>query len=126
MEVTSPGKRIRALALVATGGALGSLLRHGFDLWVPGWPPFATLSVNVLGAFLLGVVLFETPLAERFDPSTRLLVGTGFCGSLTTYSTFAAETVTATPALAGTYVLATYVLGFAAILAGRGVARWHA
>lgn len=116
--------RLAALALVGVGGGLGALLRYGIDLWVPGWPPLGTLAANVLGAFVLGVVLYEAHLAARLSAETRLLVGTGFCGSLTTYSTFAAETASATPTRAAGYVAATYVLGFAAILAGRLVARW--
>jgi CrcB protein len=124
MATASARHRVRALGLVAVGGALGSLLRYGLDLWVPGWPPFGTLAANALGAFLLGVVLYEAHLAERLDPATRLLVGTGFCGSLTTYSTFAAETAAADPTVAATYVVGTYALGFAAILAGRAVERW--
>lgn len=116
--------RIRVLALVAAGGAAGSLLRHGLGLWVPAWQPLGTLAANWIGAFLLGVVLYEAHLADRLSPATRLLVGTGFCGSLTTYSTFAAETAAAPPTVAATYVVGTYTVGFAAILAGRAVARW--
>lgn len=116
--------RLAALALVGAGGALGTLLRYGLDLWVPSWPPLGTLTANVLGAFLLGVVLYEAHLAARLGAETRLLVGTGFCGSLTTYSTFAAETASAAPTLAAGYVVATYASGLLAILAGRLVARW--
>ena len=116
--------RLAALALVGAGGALGALLRYGLDGWVPGWAPYGTLVANVLGAFVLGVVLYEAHLAARLSPETRLLVGTGFCSSLTTYSTFAAETASVAGPLAAGYVVATYATGFAAILAGRLVARW--
>lgn len=125
MPVSSSSHRVRAVALVAAGGALGSLLRFGLDRLVPCWPPLGTLAANGLGAFLLGVVLYEAHLGERLSPATRLLVGTGFCGSLSTYSTFAAETAAADPAIAATYVVGTYAIGFGAILAGRGVARWR-
>jgi CrcB protein len=126
MAAASAGRRVRAVALVGAGGALGSLLRYGLDLWVPGWGPLGTLAANGLGALLLGIVLSETHLAERLSPATRLLVGTGFCGSLTTYSTFAAETAGAAPMVAATYVVGTYAVGFGAVLAGRTVARWLA
>lgn len=116
--------RAATLALVGAGGALGTLLRYGIDLWLPGWSPLGTLAANVLGALVLGLVLYDAHLAARLSAETRLLVGTGFCGSLTTFSTFAAETASATPARAAGYVVATYTLGFAAILAGRLVARW--
>jgi CrcB protein len=111
------------VALVAAGGALGSLLRYGLDLWVPGWPLLGTLAANVLGAFLLGVVLSEAHLGARLGSASRLLLATGFCGSLSTYSTFAAETAAAEPAVAATYVVGTYALGFGGILAARPVAR---
>jgi CrcB protein len=124
--MASAGREARraTIVLVGAGGALGAVFRYWIDLWVPGWPPLGTLAANVLGAFVLGVVLSEGRLAARLTSETRLLVGTGFCGSLTTYSTFAAETASATPARAAGYVVATYALGLGAVLAGRLVARW--
>lgn len=124
MATASASRRLRAVALVAAGGALGSLLRHGLDLWIPGWPPFGTLAANALGAVLLGALLSDARLAARVSRPTRLLVGTGFCGSVTTYSAFAAEAAGADPAVAATYVAATYALGFVGILGGRAVAGW--
>lgn len=124
MAETRSGTRLAALALVGVGGALGTLLRYGLDAWVPGWDPLGTLVANVLGAFLLGILLYEAHLAARLSAETRLLLGTGFCGSLTTYSTFAAETASVAPSWAASYVVATYSTGFLAILAGRLVARW--
>lgn len=124
MAETRRDTRLAAIALVGVGGALGAMLRYGFDVWVPGWDPLGTLVANVLGAFLLGVLLYEAHLAARLSAETRLLLGTGFCGSLTTYSTFAAETASVAPAWAAGYVVATYTTGFIAILAGRLVARW--
>jgi len=124
--MTRSETRLAALALVGAGGALGASLRYGLAGWVPGWAPLGTLVANVLGAFLLGILLYEAHLAARLSAETRLLVGTGFCSSLTTYSTFAAETASLAPHLAGGYVVGTYATGVAAILAGRLVARWVA
>jgi CrcB protein len=124
MATTGRDTRRATIVLVGAGGALGAVLRSGLHRLVPGWPPLGTLAANVLGAFVLGVVLSEGRLAARLTSETRLLVGTGFCGSLTTYSTFAAETASATPARAAGYVVATYALGLGAVLAGRLVARW--
>ena len=85
------------VALVAAGGAAGSLLRAGAALLVPG--PVGTLAVNVLGALLLGLLL-ETLLlragsANRAtaprDARLRLLLGTGVLGGFTTYSLLAAD-----------------------------------
>ena len=85
------------LALVATGGAAGSAARYGVSLALPtvtGHWPTGTFVVNLAGAFVLGAVL--EGLARRGpDVATRqrvrLLVGVGFCGALTTFSTLAVE-----------------------------------
>lgn len=84
------------LLLVAVGAAVGAPLRYLVDRFVmlqamrPTTTtrpfPWGTLAVNVLGSFLLGV-LTATP-----DRTPTLLLGVGFCGAFTTYSTFGAET----------------------------------
>ncbi|MHC3436740.1 fluoride efflux transporter CrcB [Natrialbaceae archaeon A-gly3] len=75
--------------LVGTGGALGALARYWVYLEV-SWEdlPAATLVVNVVGSFLLGVLVFA-----GVDESTLQLLGVGFCGSVTTFSSFSVETV---------------------------------
>jgi len=116
--------RVGPLLLVGAGGFAGAVLRHVLAVQVPGVLPWGTLAANVLGAFLLGVLLYEAHLRNLLSAETRLLVGTGFCSSLTTYSTFALETTQLEPALAAANVAVTYALGFAAILLGQAVARW--
>ena len=118
--------RVGPLLLVGAGGFAGAVLRHVLALQVPGDLPWGTLAANVLGAFLLGVLLYEAHLRNLLSAETRLLVGTGFCSSLTTYSTFALETTQLEPALAAANVAVTYALGFGAILLGQAVARWVA
>lgn len=77
----------RSLPLVAVGGATGAAAR-----WVlvasttPTQFPWLTLLVNLAGCGLLGVLM-----GRRTRPSTLLFVGTGLCGGLTTFSTFAVE-----------------------------------
>lgn len=115
--------RAEPLLLIAVGGFVGAALRYAVALALPTGFPWGTLAVNVAGSFALGVLLYEAHLADLLSPETRLVVGTGFLSSFTTYSTFAVETVAMDPALAGVNVLANYVLGFAAVLAGRAVAR---
>jgi CrcB protein len=82
------------IAAIAVGGAAGALLRvalaRSYTAGVDSWP-WATFAVNLVGAFLLGY--FVTRLQERLPLSAyrRPLIGTGFCGALTTFSTFQVE-----------------------------------
>ncbi|QFZ17350.1 fluoride efflux transporter CrcB [Saccharothrix syringae] len=72
--------------LVFAGAAVGAVLRYLTGLLLPRRFPWATLAVNVAGSFVLGVV-------AGASPAVTALVGTGFCGGLTTFSTFSWETV---------------------------------
>ena len=90
------GHDIREVAAVFAGGALGTLARAALAEVVvhdPGRWPWATFTVNIVGAFLLGY--FTTRLLERLPVSSyrRPLLGTGLCGGLTTFSTMQVETV---------------------------------
>jgi fluoride exporter len=80
------------LLLVALGAAVGAPLRYLTDRAVQARHesafPWGTLTVNVLGSFLLGL-LVAIPACARVSA----LLGTGFCGALTTYSTFSYETL---------------------------------
>lgn len=113
-----------ALALVGAGGVAGALCRHAVAVVGPGTFPWGTLIVNVTGAFLLGVLLYEQRFRDVVPERLRLVAGTGFLSSFTTYSTFAAETTTLAPQLAVANIAATYGLGLLAVLAGRAVAGW--
>jgi len=75
--------------LVGTGGAIGALARHYVASCVDVERfPLGTLTVNVLGSFLLGVITFA-----GVNSDILLLVGTGACGSFTTFSSFSFDTV---------------------------------
>jgi CrcB protein len=83
------------VAAIMAGGALGTLARAGLAEAMPhhaGRWPWATFIANLAGAFILGWLL--TRLAERTAPTRywRVFAGTGFCGALTTFSTFQIET----------------------------------
>ena len=111
--------------LVVLGAAVGAPTRYLVDLWVQSLHgtvlPWGTFAVNVSGSFVLGVV---GGLASRggVPPATVALVGTGFCGALTTFSTFAYETVALARQGAWWYaaanVLGSVAAGFAAVAIG--------
>jgi CrcB protein len=106
--------------LVGAGGAVGAVLRHYVGVWVRhDRIPAGTLAVNVGGSFLLGLVVFAGAPTDA-----ALLVGTGVCGSFTTYSSFSVETVRLWEAddrlRAAGYAVGTLALCLvAAALAGR-------
>ena len=83
------------LLAVGTGGFLGAVSRFLLSGWVQRVAgssfPYGTLTVNVLGSFLIGFLLlyFEQSVA----PQQKALIMTGFLGALTTFSTFSLETV---------------------------------
>lgn len=76
------------VALVALGGAVGAMGRFVLARWRTPRFPFATLIANVTGSFLLGFLA-----AGASESPLLLLMGVGFCGSLTTFSTFSLDTL---------------------------------
>lgn len=104
-------------ALVGVGGFAGALSRYAVDLIAPSL--LATLAVNVAGSFALGLLFYTQRQGDILTAHTMLVAATGFVSSFTTYSTFVVDAVTATPIIAGAYVLASYLLGFGAALVGK-------
>jgi len=80
--------------LVAAGSALGGVLRFLMVPWAQRYAaqgfPGGTLAVNVLGSFVIGVVL-RLANAEQISPETRVFLAVGVCGGFTTFSAFSAE-----------------------------------
>ncbi|RLV50973.1 fluoride efflux transporter CrcB [Nocardioides mangrovicus] len=114
-----------SVLLVLLGGAVGAPLRYLTDRYVQARhdQPFAwgTFLVNVAGSLLLGIV--AGAVAQADAPTwVQTLVGTGVCGALTTFSTFSVEIVRLLEerrtGVAGLYVVASLVAGFAALSLG--------
>jgi CrcB protein len=79
------------LLLVGLGGAAGSMLRYGHQLWLNGHPfPYGTFLVNICGCFLIGL-LAGVSFRNSLSTSYNALLITGFCGGFTTFSAFSIE-----------------------------------
>lgn len=120
----------RELAAVFAGGAVGTLARAGLAALTapaPGHWPWATFTVNVVGAFILGFV--TTRLLERLPLSAyrRPLMGTGLCGGLTTFSTMQVETLQMIEhqhyGLAAGYTVVSIAAGLLAVYAATALVR---
>jgi CrcB protein len=77
--------------LVAVGGFFGAISRYGIGLWAnrrPSRLPWGTLTVNLIGSFLLGIII-----GSHVGGVVPLLLGTGYMGAFTTFSTFKVESI---------------------------------
>lgn len=77
------------------GGGLGSLTRYGIAIWLKSASisfPFATLTVNIIGSFILGFAAAMFWKEAHLHTTLKLAITVGFCGGLTTFSTFSWET----------------------------------
>jgi CrcB protein len=120
----------RELAAIFVGGFIGAIARAELATAMPthaGQWPWATFMVNIAGAFLVGY--FTTRLQERLPLSAyrRPLLGTGFCGGLTTFSTMQVELLQMLDVndlgLATAYALISVVAGFIAVAAATNLVR---
>ncbi|HEY4828540.1 MAG TPA: fluoride efflux transporter CrcB [Solirubrobacteraceae bacterium] len=117
-----PGRDRREMAAIFAGGVAGALLRVALLQTgagtSPGWP-WVTFSENVIGTFMLGY--FATRLQERLPLSAyrRPLLGTGFCGAFTTFSTMQLDLLKMIDAhrygLAVAYAAASLTLGYGSV-----------
>ncbi|MFZ0390085.1 MAG: fluoride efflux transporter CrcB [Calditrichia bacterium] len=115
------------LLLVGAGGFLGSVSRYLASgavhrLLKNPWFPYGTLSVNVLGCFLIGLLGGVAESRQLFSPEVRLLVFLGFLGGFTTFSTFGYEVFSFARdgqlAAAGLNIVLHLLLGLAAVWGG--------
>lgn len=120
------------LFLIALGGALGTSLRYGISVAMLAWLgrafPYGTFAANILGSFLLGVVMESAGQREFAGVPWALILGTGVMGGFTTYSSFNLETIRLAEqgayARAGIYVGATLVVCLLAGVGGIAIVRW--
>ena len=113
---------------VALGSALGGVGRYGLSRlwpWVPGGWPTATMTVNLLGSFAIGLLSVVLSARAGGAETARLFWMTGVLGGFTTYSAFALETVTLAGAgeamRAAAYVAVTVLACLVAAFAGRAL-----
>ena len=115
---------------VGLGGFVGSVLRYLVSLapirHESGFP-LVTLGINVLGAFLLGLIMVTAGRNSGIDPRTLLFLKVGVCGGFTTFSTFALEAHTlisgGKPAVALLYMLLSVVLCVLAVFGASALAK---
>ena len=122
------------LLLVGAGGFLGSVLRYLLGSWVQtvfgGRFPLGTLAVNVLGCFLIGLLMGMAESRSALPPEWRLFVVVGLLGGFTTFSAFSYDTVElwrgVTSLAAVLNVTASVGLGLTATWLGLALARMAA
>lgn len=120
---------LRTLLLVALGGAIGSSARYlvnvaAMRLAGPGFP-LGTMTVNILGSFLMGVL--ASTLAQHGGTRAAPFLMTGVLGGFTTFSAFSLDAVTlwtrGQTLLAAAYVTGSVALSVGALLAGLAAGR---
>lgn len=88
---------IKPILAIAFGAGCGAVLRWGLGLKLNAlFPaiPLGTLAANLLGGYIVGLAVAYFAQMPGLSPEWRLLIITGFCGGLTTFSTFSVEIVT--------------------------------
>ena len=118
---------------VFLGGGLGAMLRHGVNLFVarlfPGWGfPIATLTVNITGSIVMGVLAAIFAFKGGGPQHWRLFLTTGILGGYTTFSSFSLDVAVLYErgdlVSAAVYILASVVLSVAGLLVGLTLTRY--
>ena len=116
---------------ISFGAACGALLRWQLGVRLNSLLPFlplGTLAANLIGGYIIGFAIAYLAQAPNLAPEWRLLIITGFCGGLTTFSTFSAEVVTSLQEgrlIWAVGTIAVHVIGSLAMTMA-GIASWRA
>ncbi len=121
----------KAVVAISVGAALGALLRWWLgtrlNSYFPNIPP-GTIAANLIGGYVIGVAIAFFSSFPALAPEWRLFVVTGFCGGLTTFSTFSAEVVSLLQARQVAWTLAEVGIHLGGSLlmtaAGIGTVEW--
>ena len=114
VATTSAPHMLQQIGLVAIGGAIGAGLRYMIGTWISYETfPMATITVNLVGSFLLGIIALSTS-QNLISTELALFIGTGVVGAFTTMSAFSVDTIEllqdGNTSTAGLYVILTFTL----------------
>lgn len=119
------------IAIVAAGGAIGSVFRYLAGVWSVRLAganfPWGTLAVNVVGSFLIGLLVELVARRMNASAEMRLFLVTGVLGGFTTFSSFSLDAVSlferGAPGLSAVYILASLIVSISAVFAGLALGR---
>jgi len=120
----------KPIIVISLGASIGAVLRWllgvKFNSYFPTMPP-GTLIANLVGGYIIGLAIAYFSQAPEIAPEWRLLIITGFCGGLTTFSTFSAEVVTLMQQGKITWAMSTIAIHVSGslIMTIAGLATWQ-
>ncbi|WP_211747549.1 fluoride efflux transporter CrcB [Paenibacillus sp. Marseille-Q4541] len=122
---------MKELVYVGAGGFLGTVVRYGVQLWLQPASsifPMAVLFINLVGCLFLGWFFTVTPAKWRIPAEWRLLIGTGFTGAFTTFSTFTVDSIHLLEnehiVMAAAYILLSVFVGLFMSYIGIKIGEW--